>query len=341
MASNPISITTAAPKSPMFIPAESIHSLLSHKALIEHFSSSLPAVTPSINTPARQSYPVAGSPGASLLLMPSWSPHPSLPYIGVKLVTYFPHNSDRNLPGIHASYVLFCSVTGQTLATMDGTILTLYRTACISGLASKILARNDCQVMVMVGAGALAPHLIQAHLAARPGVKRVIIWNRTVDKAMKLAERMRGDERFEGVTFESGQSLEEIVPLADIVSCATNSQEPLVMGRWLKMGAHLDLVGSFKPSMKECDDDAIQRAASAGRLFVDNKMAMEEAGELVGAMQRGVINQDEGIGGDLVDLAKGSTLGRAGDEEITVFKSVGSGAADILAAQLLYEKCLY
>lgn len=191
----------------------------------------------------------------------------------------------------------------------------------------------------MVGAGALAPHLIQAHLAARPGLKRVIIWNRTVDKAIALAEKMRGDGRFEGVSFESGRSLEEIIPLADIVSCATNSEEPLVLGRWLKAGAHLDLVGSFKPSMKECDDEAIQQAANAGRLFVDNRVAMEEAGELVGAMERGVIREEE-ICGDLVELVKGEKVGRAGEEEITVFKSVGSGVVDILAAQLVYEMCL-
>lgn len=191
----------------------------------------------------------------------------------------------------------------------------------------------------MVGAGALAPHLIQAHLAARPGLKRVIIWNRTVNKAIALAEKMREDKRFEGVSFESGTSLEEIIPLGDIVSCATNSEEPLVMGRWLKLGAHLDLVGSFKPSMKECDDGAIQRAANAGRLFVDNCVAIEEAGELVGAMERGVIREEE-IGGSLVELVKGEKVGRANEKEITVFKSVGSGVVDILAAHLVYEMCL-
>ncbi|KAF2312257.1 hypothetical protein GH714_028808 [Hevea brasiliensis] len=155
-----------------------------------------------------------------------------------------------NLPGIHASYVLFSSTTGQTLASMDGTVLTLYRTACVSGLASKILARDDSKVLVMVGAGALAPHLIKAHLAAKPSLAKVIIWNRTMKKAADLVEKLR----------------------------------PLVKGEKLKPGAHLDLVGSFKETMRECDDEAIRR----GRVFVDNEAALVEAGEIVGALERGV-----------------------------------------------------
>jgi ornithine cyclodeaminase/alanine dehydrogenase-like protein (mu-crystallin family) len=264
--------------------------------------------------------------------MPSWSSSPSLPYVGVKLVTYFPQNSTLNLPGVHASYVLFSSITGQTLASMDGTVLTLYRTSCVSGLATKILARNDCETLVMIGAGALAPHLIKAHLSARPSLRRVIIWNRTTEKAKNLAEEMRENAGFDGVCFESNECLEEIVGLGDIVSCATNSETPIVKGERLKAGAHLDLVGSFKHSMRECDDEAIRR----GRVFVDNEAALVEAGELVGAFERGVIKIED-IGGNLVELIKGEKVGRRSSEEITVFKSVGSAIVDILASQLVYE----
>lgn len=264
--------------------------------------------------------------------MPSWSSSPSLPYVGVKLVTYFPQNSTLNLPGVHASYVLFSSVTGQTLASMDGTVLTLYRTSCVSGLASKILARNDSETLVMIGAGALAPHLIKAHLSARPSLRRVIIWNRTIEKARKLAEEMRENAGFDGVCFESNECLEEIVGLGDIVSCATNSETPVVKGERLKAGAHLDMVGSFKHSMRECDDEAVRR----GRVFVDNEAALVEAGELVGAFERRVIEKGD-IGGNLVELIKGEKVGRRSSEEITVFKSVGSAIVDILAAQLVYE----
>ncbi|XP_015878423.1 protein SAR DEFICIENT 4 [Ziziphus jujuba] len=321
----PITIT-----SPIFVGAESLQSILSHRTLIDHFQSSLSTVSPSLTTPIRQSHAVSST--SSLLLMPSWSSSPSFPYIGVKLVTYFPQNSTLSLPGIHASYILFSSTTGQTLASMDGTELTLYRTSCVSGLASRILSRNDSKVLVMIGAGALAPHLIRAHLAARPSLKKVIIWNRTVEKARNLAEKLQESLGIDGVGFQSNGCLEEVIELGDIVSCATNSEEVLVKGEKLKAGAHLDLVGSFKHSMKECDDEAIRR----GRVFVDNEAALVEAGELVGAFERGVIDQKD-IGGNLVELISGEKSGRINSEEITVFKSVGSAVVDILAAQLVYD----
>ncbi|KAJ4839683.1 hypothetical protein Tsubulata_041511 [Turnera subulata] len=252
---NPSNHTNSAPISPVFITTESLHSILSHHILIQHFHTSLPTVSSSLHTPIRQIHEISRS--SSLLLMPSWSTSPSLPFTGVKLVTYFPQNSSINLPGIHASYVLFSSTTGQTLASTDGTVLTLYRTSCVSGLASNILAREDSQVLVMVGAGALAPHLIKAHLAARPSLR--------------------------------------------------------------------------KETMRECDDEAIKR----GRVFVDNEAALVEAEELVGAIERGVIDKKDV--GFLVDLIKGDNIGRRNPEEITVFKSVGSAVVDILAAQLVYE----
>lgn len=212
---------------------------------------------------------------------------------------------------------------------MDGTELTLYRTACVSALASHYLSREDSETLVMIGAGSLAPHLIKAHLTARPSVNKVIIWNRTVEKARNLVEMFGG---FEGVRFESNGCLDEVVRIGDIVSCATNSEVALVMGKELKAGAHLDLVGSFKHSMKECDDEAIRR----GRVFVDNEAALVEAGELVGAFERGVISRDE-IVGNLVELIRGEKVGRRDSSEITVFKSVGSAVVDLLGAQLVYE----
>lgn len=186
----------------------------------------------------------------------------------------------------------------------------------------------------MIGAGSLAPHLIKAHLTVRPSLKRVIIWNRSFEKAKTLVEKLNGEGRLEGVCLEaSNASLEEVVRLGDIVSCATNSETPLVKGVELKVGAHLDLVGSFQHSMRECDDEAIRR----GRVFIDNEAALVEAGELVGAFQRGVITRDD-IVGDLVELINGEKeIGRRDSEEITVFKSVGSAVVDLLSAQLVYE----
>lgn len=318
---------------PVFIPAESFPSILSHETLINHFRTNLPKHSSTITSPVRQNYTVSSP--SSLLLMPSWSSSSSLPYMGVKLVTYFPHNSSQNLPGIHGSYTLFSSTTGQTLATMDGTVLTLYRTSSVSGLGSKILARDDSQVLIMVGSGALAPHLIKSHLAAKPSLRRVIIWNRTPQRAQELAETLSKDPQHKEISFDSHDSLDQIIPLGDIISCATNSTVPLVKGEFLKPGTHLDLVGSFSHEMKECDDNAIQR----GSVFVDNDTAMIEAGELAGAFERGVIKRED-ICGNLVELIKGDKEGRKSSTDITVFKSVGSGTVDLLTAQLVHETYL-
>lgn len=186
----------------------------------------------------------------------------------------------------------------------------------------------------MVGSGNLSSHLITAHLSIRPTIKRVIIWNRTQHRAAELAARLRRekDGNFAGVSFEHCGCLDEVIGLGDIVSCATNSERALVIGERLKEGAHLDLVGSFKPSMVECDDEALRR----GRVYVDNPIAMEEAGELVGAFERGVISRDD-VCGSLVELIKGDKIGRKNESEITVFKSVGSGIVDLLTAQFVYE----
>lgn len=189
----------------------------------------------------------------------------------------------------------------------------------------------------MIGAGALAPHLIKAHLTVRPSLKKVIVWNRSVEKAKTLVVNLRKEGGFEGLCFEATSgSLEELVRVGDIVSCATSSQTPLVKGHDLKAGAHLDLVGSFTHSMRECDDEAIRR----GRVFIDNDATAVESGELVGAFERGVITRRD-IVGDLVELINGEKVtGRRDSEEITVFKSVGSAVVDLLSAQLVYQTCM-
>ncbi|MQL74638.1 hypothetical protein Taro_007018 [Colocasia esculenta] len=333
---------SAAPAaaSPAFLDASALRALLPNAALLGHLESALPAAAPAVRAPLRQSYPVDPAASASLLLMPAWSPSgtaTALPYFGVKLVTSFPGNSARGLPGIHAAYVLFDSATGAVLASMDGTQLTLLRTAAISALATKFLAREGARVLVMVGAGELAPYLVRAHLLVRPSIRRVIIWNRTAGRARELAESLKGEAQLQGVDIGWTENLDGVVGMGDVVSCATSSMDPVVKGALLKPGAHLDLVGSFTPSMRECDDEALRR----GRVFVDCEAALEEAGELVGVFQRGLMTAGD-VAGSLLDLLGGAggqkeAVFRRSEEEVTVFKSVGSAVVDLLAAQLVYE----
>src|SRR5262245_12039089 len=150
--------------------------------------------------------------------------------------------------------------TGEALALIDGTALTAWRTAAASALAARYLARQDASHLVMVGAGALSPHLIRAHSAVRP-IKRVTLWNRTRSRAVSTAFALHAS----GIEPLIADDLEAAVGTADIVSCATLSAAPVIRGAWLKKGAHVDLVGAFTPKMREADNEAVRRS----RIFVD------------------------------------------------------------------------
>lgn len=276
----------------------------------------------------------AGSADAMLLLMPAWTHGPS-GRIGVKIVTVFPDNGKRSLPSIYGQYLLLDGRTGQSLALLDGTMLTKRRTACASGLASRYLSRPDAATLLMIGAGALAPHLIRVHAKVRP-IRQVEIWGRRLEQAAHLAQELNATlpaalGRPIAVRVVSDRRL--AVSAADIVSCATLSTAPLVEGDWLRAGQHLDLVGAYTPQMRESDDRAVWRA----RVHVDTRAgALKEAGDIVQPLANGTIDEDDVIA-DLADLARGQQTGRlAGDATtITLFKSVGAALEDLAAAELV------
>jgi len=276
--------------------------------------------------PTRHHHPVEvpGQPGAILLLMPAWQVGK---HIGVKMVTVFPGNGAKSLPAVMGIYTLLDGTTGQPLALIDGPMLTLRRTAAASALAATYLAREDASHHLMIGTGALAPHLIQAHATARP-IRRISIWGRNPEKARKLAAELAG----KGLPAEATEDLEGAAKAADIVTTATLSAEPVVKGAWLKAGTHLDMVGAYTPKMRETDDDAIRR----GRVYVDTRAgATKEAGDIVQPLASGVLKD---VVGDLFDLTRGQVKGRSGADEITVFKSVGTALEDLAAAQLAFER---
>ncbi|MEC8852137.1 MAG: ornithine cyclodeaminase family protein, partial [Pseudomonadota bacterium] len=266
--------------------------------------------------------PLGGGATGDLLLMPAWQ---AGQHIGIKIVTVFPDNSTRGLSAVMASYVLLDGETGKPLAFIDGEMLTVRRTAAASALAADYLARDDAHRLTMLGTGALAPHLIEAHASVRP-IDDVRIWGRTPDKAVALADRFK--DRF--TTVEAITDKSAAIAAADIVSCATLSADPLVHGADLGPGTHVDLVGAFRPDLRESDDQVIAR----GRVFVDTRAgALAEAGDLIQALAAGVAGPED-IQGDLFDLCGGDTPGRQGAAEITVFKSVGTALEDLAAAIL-------
>jgi alanine dehydrogenase len=263
---------------------------------------------------------------ANLLLMPAWQ---AGRHVGVKLVTVFPGNAAHDLPAVMGAYLLLDGKTGSPLALIDGPVLTAKRTAAASALAASYLARSDAERLLMVGTGVLAPQLILAHATVRP-ICNVLIWGRSPDKAARLAENLnRGDFRVEAT-----DDLEAAARGAHVISCATLSPEPLIQGAWLQPGQHLDLVGGYRPDMRETDDAAISRA----RVFVDTRTgACTEAGDIVQPLESGLLAPED-IAADLFELARGERAGRRFYDQITLFKSVGSAIEDLAAAQLTVER---
>ncbi len=275
--------------------------------------------------PTRHHHPVRvpGAPEAILLLMPAWQVGR---HIGVKTVTVFPGNGAKGLPAVMGIYTLLDGTTGQPLALIDGRMLTLRRTAAASALAASYLAREDAGHHLMIGTGALAPHLILAHAAVRP-IRRVSVWGRNAETARGLARSLQA----KGLAVDATEDLEATARTADIVTTATLSADPVVKGAWLKAGAHLDLVGAYTPKMRETDDDSVRR----GRVYVDTRAgAMKEAGDIVQPLASGALKE---VVGDLFELTRGQVGGRASAAEITVFKSVGTALEDLAAAQLAIE----
>jgi ornithine cyclodeaminase len=275
--------------------------------------------------PPRQHVEVGAGlvPQGHLLLMPAWQ---SGQKMGVKLVTIFPANAERNIPTVNATYLLMDATTGVAEMILDATELTRRRTAAASVLAARYLAREKASKLLMVGTGAMSTHLIRAHCSSRP-IESVQVWGRRYQRACSIVEQLSDLQ----LDLQPVEDLEAAVSGADIISCATMASTALVHGDWLKPGQHLDLVGSFTPAMREVDDTAMRRA----KIFVDTRAgALSEAGELVQAIGNGVINETD-IKGDLFDLAGGACRGRQTDEDITLFKSVGSSLEDLVAAELV------
>lgn len=270
----------------------------------------------------------AGEPDATCLLMPSWTEGASSagPYLGVKVVNVFPGNSARGLPAVTGLYVLQSGRTGETLAAIDGTRLTHWRTAAASALAARALARADARRLLIVGAGALAPFLARAHASVRV-YQRIAIWNRSREAARAVALRLAAA----GLPAEAVEDLETAVGEADVVSCATLASEPLIAGRWLKPGQHLDLVGAFTLTMREADDEALRRS----RVFVDTDAALVEGGDVALGILGGAIDRSAVIA-DLPALCRGAP-GRTHTDEITLFKSVGAAVEDLAAAILVWK----
>lgn len=261
---------------------------------------------------------------ATMLLMPAWE---SAGYIGVKMVNVFPQNAQHNLPAISGLYLLSEGAHGQPLACIDGSELTRRRTAAASALAAQALANESAETLLVVGTGKLAPMVIEAHASVRP-IKRVLVWGRSLGKAAAIA-----DEYADRFDTQAVSDLQEAVAQADIISCVTLSTEPLIKGEWLTSGTHLDLIGAFRPQMRETDAECLRRAD----VFVDTYAgAKGEAGDILQAIEEGAFRFED-IKAELADVLSGAKPSRTAEDSITLFKSVGASLEDLAAAIEVWE----
>jgi ornithine cyclodeaminase/alanine dehydrogenase-like protein (mu-crystallin family) len=309
------------------VTAQGVDDALTFPALVDALRE---AFRSDIVTPVRHHHAVGDGPGhPTLLIMPAWTGDAPAAgaFLGTKIVNVFPANGALGLPAVLGSYLLMSGETGAPLAVIDGTRLTHWRTAAASALASFYLSRPDASRLTVVGAGALAPFLVRAHASQRP-IRAVTIWNHRVEKARAVAAELAAS----GVAATATDDLEDAVRGADIVTCATLSSVALVQGAWLAPGSHLDLVGAFTLTMRECDDEALRRSS----VFVDTEAALTEGGEVAQALRSGAIGRPHVIA-TLVELCRGLHAGRRSAGEITLFKSVGTAVEDLAAAMAVWR----
>jgi 1-pyrroline-2-carboxylate reductase [NAD(P)H] len=306
------------------ISAEAVHAALSYPALIDALQE---AFSKKFTMPPRTVF-LLDDPGVShdaFALLPSWNDS----MIGVKVFTYFPDNPRPAYQSLYSKILLFERKHGEPLALVDGTSVTFWRTAGISGLASRLLSRANSETLLLLGTGNLATFIIRAQASVRP-LKRVLVWGRTRAKAEKVVREM---SPLGAIAFSVVDDLAAACAQADIVVSATGSHEPLVKGAWIKDGTHTDFIGNHHATKRECDTALVLKA----KVYADSRdNCFKEAGEILVPIAEGVFKKEQVIG-QLSEMCTRQVPLRTNDKEITLFKSIGMALSDLVGASLAYR----
>ncbi|HFK1452148.1 ornithine cyclodeaminase family protein [Bacillus pacificus] len=280
-------------------------------------------------TPIRGSLPFANEQNTALI-MPSVAE--GLEALGLKVVTVVPENKKIGKKTINGIVMLSDFQTGEPLALLEGSYLTMIRTGALSGVATKHLARHNAKTFCIIGTGEQAKGIAEAVFAVR-GIEKVILYNRTEEKAYAFSQYIQ--EKFNKPAYVY-TSANEAISEADIIVTTTNASTP-VFSKKLQKGVHVNAVGSFRPNMQELPSHAI---ANATKVVVESKeAALEETGDFQVPIQEGLFKASN-IHAELGQIISGEKAGRESDEEITVFKSVGLAVVDIIVAKYLYERAV-
>jgi ornithine cyclodeaminase/alanine dehydrogenase-like protein (mu-crystallin family) len=278
--------------------------------------------------PLRLFAPLADDSG-SLGLMPASALDP--PFYGAKIIGLKPGNPSQGLPFVQGYVSLFDHDTGKPLAIIEGGSITAIRTAAASGLATRELARRDARTHGIFGTGVQAVTHLEAIACVRD-IDKVIVWGRDPGKALRFAEQQSQRSGLDLVGTDDPAEAAR----CDIVSTVTAATRPVLEGKWLQPGCHLNLVGVHTPEAREVDTRAIERA----RVYVDLvKSALNEAGDLLIPLGEGAIDESH-IVGEIGQVLSGAAPGRTADSDITLYKSLGIAAQDLFAAARIYARAL-
>ena len=260
-------------------------------------------------------------------LLPAWTDD----VVGVKAFTYLPGNAEKGRDVLYANILLFDRKSGVPLALVEGRSVTFWRTAAMAALAADYLARRDASRLLVCGTGNLAPYLALAHAAVRP-IREIGIWGRSREKAARVVEALRG--RRTDLDIQVVEDLEAAARQADVISCATASRTPIILGEWVQPGTHADFIGNHERDARECDTELVVKS----RIYVDSRVnVLNEAGELLIPISEGRLKEEDVVG-ELSELCAGTVAGREAADEVTLFKSVGTALADLAAARLVAQR---
>ena len=252
--------------------------------------------------------------------------------MGLKVISVFPGNHGTEYDSHQGAVLVFEAKHGALLALVDASSITAIRTAAVSGVATRLLARTDARSLAILGSGTQAKTHLAAMIEARP-ITSVRVWSRDAEHAKHFAER---EARRYGLPITTAASAKDAVAGAAIICTTTSAREPILEGEWIPPGAHINAVGSSVAFTRELDTAAVKNA----RLFVDRREStLNEAGDFLIAKKEGAIGDDH-IAGEIGELLLGEVEGRRTQDEITLFKSLGLSIEDLAAASHVYTKAL-
>ncbi|EEX94487.1 ornithine cyclodeaminase [Vibrio orientalis CIP 102891 = ATCC 33934] len=282
--------------------------------------------------PQRRVMPLEEGSYDAFALLPAWSES----LITVKAFTYFPQNYQEGKDTLASKILAFDRANGEPLALLDGKVLTFWRTAAASALAADYLARKDASRLLICGTGNLAPYMAYAYAAIRP-IKKVLVWGRDKQKARQTIDTILSSNQYQSLPIENQFDVEVVDDVnstlahIDIVTCVTGSDRALFDGTQLQPGTHVDLIGNHDKDKRECDTSTVVRSS----VFVDSKVnVLAEAGDLLIPIEQGLFAEQQ-IQAELTELCSQTHSGRQSQQEITLYKSVGSALADLAAVEFV------